>query len=58
MSLATLNAFLRTEQRIAAYKLPEYLLQLAALPRNPVGKVLKRNLREQARALAEPLETA
>ena len=58
VSLATLNAFLRTEQRIAAYKLPEYLLQLAALPRNPVGKVLKRNLREQAKALAEPLETA
>ena len=58
ISLAQLNAFLRTEQRIATYKLPEYLLPLAALPRNPVGKILKRSLREQAKALALPLETA
>jgi acyl-CoA synthetase (AMP-forming)/AMP-acid ligase II len=32
--------------------LPEYVLRVDALPRNPVGKILKRELREQARALA------
>ena len=58
MSLETLNSYLRSEQRIASYKLPEYLLPIAALPRNPVGKVLKRDLREQAKALVSPLEAA
>jgi acyl-CoA synthetase (AMP-forming)/AMP-acid ligase II len=54
VSLAQLIAFLRSEQRIAAYKLPEYLLHVDALPRNPVGKILKRSLREQAKSLAQP----
>ena len=40
------------QKRVAAYKLPEYVLQIDALPRNPVGKILKRELREQARTLA------
>ena len=40
-----MNAWLRG-QRIAVYKLPERLEVVAALPRNPVGKVLKRDLRE------------
>ena len=31
---------------IAAYKLPERLELAAALPRNPLGKVLRRQLRE------------
>lgn len=31
---------------VAVYKLPERLMIVAALPRNPVGKVLKRRLRE------------
>lgn len=35
------------EKDIAVYKLPEKLKIVAALPRNPVGKVLKRKLREQ-----------
>ena len=52
VSLDDLVQFLRGQQRVAAYKLPEYLLQVDALPRNPVGKILKRELREQARALA------
>lgn len=52
VSLGDLVEFLRGQQRVAAYKLPEYLLQVDALPRNPVGKILKRELREQARALA------
>ena len=32
-ALEGINTFLRDEKRIAAYKLPEYLLPLAALPR-------------------------
>jgi acyl-CoA synthetase (AMP-forming)/AMP-acid ligase II len=56
-SLAELNAYLQDVQRIAAYKLPEYLLSVTALPRNPVGKVLKRVLRDQAKSLA-PLPEA
>ncbi|ONI90361.1 2,3-dihydroxybenzoate-AMP ligase [Actinosynnema sp. ALI-1.44] len=34
------------EQDIATYKLPERLEVVEALPRNPVGKILKRNLRD------------
>jgi non-ribosomal peptide synthetase component E (peptide arylation enzyme) len=34
-------------KEIAAYKLPKRLWMVPALPRNPVGKVLKRELREQ-----------
>ena len=52
VSLGDLVEFLRSQQRVAAYKLPEYVLRVDALPRNPVGKILKRELREQARALA------
>jgi acyl-CoA synthetase (AMP-forming)/AMP-acid ligase II len=52
VSLGDLVEFLRSQQRVAAYKLPEYVLQIDALPRNPVGKILKRELREQARTLA------
>ncbi len=52
VSLGDLVEFLRSQQRVAAYKLPEYVLRVDALPRNPVGKILKRELREQARTLA------
>lgn len=52
VELASLVAFLRDEKRVAVYKLPEYLLTLAELPRNPVGKIVKRELRQQAAALA------
>ncbi len=44
LSLDELNAFLR-EKKIASYKLPERLEIRDELPRNPVGKVLKRDLR-------------
>ncbi|MEO7663638.1 MAG: AMP-binding protein [Candidatus Limnocylindrales bacterium] len=37
-------------KEIAAYKLPKRLLVVPALPRNPVGKVLKRELRAQLAA--------
>ncbi len=61
LTLDALKAFLRDEQRIAVYKLPERLVLLDALPRNPVGKVLKRVLRgqlnEQTGAPHEPLHS-
>jgi acyl-CoA synthetase (AMP-forming)/AMP-acid ligase II len=57
-TLAELNVYLQDVQRIAAYKLPEYLLHVSALPRNPVGKVLKRVLRDQAKSLAPLMEAA
>jgi acyl-CoA synthetase (AMP-forming)/AMP-acid ligase II len=52
VGLQDLIAYLRDEQHVAVFKLPEYMLPVAALPRNPVGKILKRELRQQARALA------
>lgn len=45
-SLDELVALLR-EKKIASYKLPERLEIADSLPRNPVGKVLKRALRER-----------
>lgn len=47
LQLAELNAYLKDEVRIAAYKLPERLVLLDSLPRNAMGKVIKRQLREQ-----------
>jgi non-ribosomal peptide synthetase component E (peptide arylation enzyme) len=35
-----------TEKGIAVYKIPERLEIIDAIPRNPVGKILKKNLRE------------
>ena len=55
VTLEHLTEFLRVEQRIATYKLPEYLLSIPALPRNPVGKILKRELRELAKCSAQEL---
>jgi acyl-CoA synthetase (AMP-forming)/AMP-acid ligase II len=46
IDLPSLVRFLQ-EQRIASYKLPEQLRVRQALPRNPVGKVLKRELRDE-----------
>jgi acyl-CoA synthetase (AMP-forming)/AMP-acid ligase II len=48
-TLARICAHLRDDCRVAAYKLPEYALELDALPRNPVGKVLKGDLRRLVR---------
>lgn len=44
LTLEELLEFLR-EQRIATYKLPERLQIVESLPRNPVGKILKHELR-------------
>ena len=52
VGLRSLTDYLRDEQQVAVFKLPEYILQLDTLPRNPVGKILKRELRLQARMLA------
>jgi len=38
--------------RLAKFKVPKDVHVVEVLPRNPSGKVLKRDLREQARALA------
>jgi acyl-CoA synthetase (AMP-forming)/AMP-acid ligase II len=46
-NLAELCRYLRDEKHVAAFKLPERLEIVSALPRNPVGKVLKRELRER-----------
>jgi acyl-CoA synthetase (AMP-forming)/AMP-acid ligase II len=49
-TLQDIACYLREQRRIAVYKLPELLLCLDALPRNPVGKILKRELRARAQA--------
>jgi acyl-CoA synthetase len=46
IDLAAVVAHL-TAQQIASYKLPERLEVREALPRNPVGKILKRQLRDE-----------
>jgi acyl-CoA synthetase len=47
LTLAELVDFLRHQAQVAAFKWPEQLVCVEQLPRNPVGKVLKRVLREQ-----------
>lgn len=49
--MGEINRYLRDEKHIAVYKQIERLEVIAALPRNPVGKVLKRDLR---RSLGDP----
>ena len=44
-SMAEINAFLTADRHIAVYKQIERLDVIEALPRNPVGKILKRDLR-------------
>jgi fatty-acyl-CoA synthase len=40
-------------QHLAGFKCPKYVVLVSELPKNPSGKVLKRDLREAHRALAE-----
>lgn len=47
IDLAYITQWLRVERHVANYKLPEHLVLLDELPRNPVGKVLKRILRDR-----------
>jgi non-ribosomal peptide synthetase component E (peptide arylation enzyme) len=46
LALAEVAGFLR-ERGVATYKLPEQVEQAAELPRNPSGKVLKRELKQR-----------
>lgn len=55
--LPELVSFLRTEGKVAAFKLPERIEVIGELPRNPVGKVLKRVLREQMQSRAGAAST-
>ena len=48
VELADVVAHLR-DQGVASYKLPERLEAVDELPRNPVGKVTKNELRERWR---------
>jgi len=45
ISLEEIIDFLKTKQ-IAKYKMPEDLRVVDVLPKNPVGKVLRRDLRD------------
>ena len=45
ITLDTIAAFLRDEKQIAGFKIPERIEIVDALPRNAVGKILKRELR-------------
>lgn len=45
LNLSELVGYLRDEVRVAAYKLPERLVLAQSLPRNAMGKVIKRELR-------------
>ena len=47
LTLPQLIEHLRSVKEVAAYKWPESLVLVEELPRNPVGKVLKRELRER-----------
>jgi len=47
VTLDELVRHLRDVQETAAFKWPEHLVLIDELPRNPVGKILKRNLRAQ-----------
>jgi acyl-CoA synthetase (AMP-forming)/AMP-acid ligase II len=53
LSLPELVDYLRHEKAVAAFKWPERLVLLDQLPRNPVGKVLKRELRQAVLAPAD-----
>jgi non-ribosomal peptide synthetase component E (peptide arylation enzyme) len=49
VNLEEIKAFMK-EKGIAAYKIPERLELISAIPRNPVGKIMKNTLREDIRA--------
>jgi acyl-CoA synthetase (AMP-forming)/AMP-acid ligase II len=55
-TLSELVDFLKTKD-LAAYKMPKKLFIVAALPRNPVGKVLKRTLKDKIETLLTQKQT-
>jgi len=50
VTLEEIIAYLRDEKRVAVHKLPEKLVVIPSLPRNPLGKVMKVALRKQVAA--------
>jgi len=46
-TLEEINAYLK-EQGMSVYKLPEKMKLIDAIPRNPVGKILKKELRTRS----------
>jgi non-ribosomal peptide synthetase component E (peptide arylation enzyme) len=46
VKLADIKAFLR-DKDVAAYKIPRKLVVFDSLPRNALGKILKREIRER-----------
>ncbi|GAA4416200.1 AMP-dependent acyl-CoA synthetase [Advenella faeciporci] len=48
LDFKALQRFMKEEKEIANFKIPEYLLLMNELPRNPVGKLIKHRLREEA----------
>lgn len=53
LTLQELADHMRNVQKVAVFKLPERLEVLDQLPRNPVGKLLKRDLRQWLRSKPE-----
>ncbi|WP_420470341.1 class I adenylate-forming enzyme family protein [Brevundimonas sp. FT23042] len=53
-TLAEINAFLTGDRHVAVYKQIERLETIEALPRNPVGKILKRELRQSVANETQP----
>jgi non-ribosomal peptide synthetase component E (peptide arylation enzyme) len=49
VTLADIKAFLK-EKDVAAYKVPRKLVVFDSLPRNALGKVIKREIRERVGA--------
>lgn len=47
VTLESITNYLRNVERIATFKLPEKLILVDTLPRNLLGKILKRELRQQ-----------
>lgn len=53
VELSELVSFLKDVGKVAAFKLPERMALLPELPRNPVGKILKRVLREHVQSASK-----
>ena len=45
MTIEEIKAFMK-EKGLATYKVPERLETISVMPRNPVGKILKKTLRK------------
>jgi fatty-acyl-CoA synthase len=52
-TLTTAEVKAHASQHLAGYKCPKYVVFVQELPKNPSGKVLKRDLREAHQGLAQ-----